>query len=332
MMDGITTKFITPEELPLVIEPVDQKISFSEFLALLRRNNSFIKNKLLEYGGILFRNFPICNEHDFSSAIKNLQIGNFLNYIGGDSPRNKITEGVYTSTEAPPSIKIPLHHELSYVKNYPRHICFYCDIAPIANGETTIADGRKIFLSIDKEVRDRFIDKGLRYVSCYPYKSALMNFVNKSHKSWVNVFETKDRKEVERKCKENDILFHWNQNDWLQISQIRPSVIAHPQTQEKIWFNQAHHYDFNPKFLGWKNYIGTKILYFRKHTLLHEIFFADSSRIPRDDLYHILDVLDAQAVYFSWQKGDLLVLDNILAMHGRAAFHCKRRILTAMTG
>jgi alpha-ketoglutarate-dependent taurine dioxygenase len=331
-MDNVLTKFITPEKLPLVIEPADKKISFNEFLNLLHTNQCNFKEQLLAHGGILFRNFPIHNADDFRAAIKNLALGNFLNYIGGDSPRNKIIEGVYTSTEAPPSIKIPLHNELSYVKNYPSHICFFCEIAPTANGETIIADSRKIFHAIDKNVRDRFMNKGLRYVSCYPYKSALMNFINKSHKSWINVFETEDKSEVERKCKENEIMFKWNRDDWIQISQIRPAVIAHPQTQQQVWFNQAHHYDFNPKFLGWKNYIGAKILYFRKHTLLHEIFFADNSKIARDDLYHILDVLDAQSIYFPWQKGDLLVLDNVLAMHGRAPFSSKRRVLTAMTG
>jgi alpha-ketoglutarate-dependent taurine dioxygenase len=65
---------------------------------------------------------------------------------------------------------------------------------------------------------------------------------------------------------------------------------------------------------------------------LHEVFFADGSTIPLKDLYHILDVLDANTIYFPWKKGDVLVLDNILAMHGRAVFSGKRRILAAMTG
>ena len=331
-MSDITTKFITKEKLPLVIEPVNAKITFPEFLDLLQKNNEFFKKSLLQYGGILFRNFPIHNEHDFGAAIKGLQTGNFINYIGGDSPRNKIIDGIYTSTEAPPSIKLPLHNELSYVKNYPKHIYFYCDIPPVANGETIVADARKIFQAIDKDVKARFIEKGLRYVSCYPYKSAFMNFVNKSHKSWINVFETEDKKEVERKCYENEIAYKWNQNDWLQISQVCPSVIAHPQTQEEVWFNQAHHFDFNPKFLGWKNYLGAKLLYCRKHTLLHDVSFADNTKIPRKDFYHILDVLDEHSIYFPWAKGDMLVLDNILAMHGRATFTGKRRVLTAMTG
>jgi alpha-ketoglutarate-dependent taurine dioxygenase len=331
-MDEINTKFITSEKLPLVIEPANSEISFPQFLDLLHKKNAFFRQSLLQHGGLLFRNFPIRDEHHFSAAIQGLQMGNFINYIGGDSPRKKIVGGIYTSTEAPPSIKLPLHNELSYVKNYPKHIYFYCDTPPAADGETTIADARKIFKAIAPDVKARFIEKGLRYVSCYPYKSAMMNFVNKSHKSWINVFETEDKKEVERKCVENEIQYQWNRNDWLQISQVLPSVISHPETQEEVWFNQAHHFDFNPKFLGWKNYIGAKILYCRKHTLLHDIFFADNTRIPRKDLYHILDVLEENTVYFPWQKGDMLVLDNILAMHGRSTFTGKRRILTAMTG
>jgi hypothetical protein len=243
-----------------------------------------------------------------------------------------VFEGVYTSTEAPPSIKLPLHNELSYVKNYPQYIYFFCETPPVANGETIISDARKIYQAIDDDVKGRFIEKGLRYISRYPAKDDLMHRLVKSHKSWVNVFETEDKEEVERKCRENDILFKWNRGNWLEISQVRPAAIAHPQTQENVWFNQAHHFDFNPKFLGLWRYLGAKAFYWRKHTLLHDVLFADNTKIPRRDLYHIFDVLDENTVYFPWQKGDVLILDNILAMHGRATFTGKRRILTAMTG
>jgi alpha-ketoglutarate-dependent taurine dioxygenase len=331
-MNEFVTSFITKAEVPLVVEPIDKKMEFPEFLNSLHENNSFFKENLLKHGALLLRNFPIKNEHDFSTVVEGLQMGKFINYIGGDSPRKKITKGVYTSTETPPSMHLPLHNELSYVKHYPSHIHFYCDTPPAANGETILGDSRKIYQAIDKDVRERFTEKKLRYVSCYPCKNDWMHLINKSHKSWVHVFETEDKQEVERKCNENETSFQWHPNDWLQISQIRPSIISHPQTQEAVWFNQAHHFDFNPKFLGWWRYIGAKILYCRKHTLLHDISFADNTKIPREDLYHILDVLAANTIYFPWQKNDLLVLDNILMMHGRAPFTGKRRVLTAMTG
>ncbi len=330
-MNQINLSFITDEKLPLVIEPEDKNLSMQTFVEILKGQNKLFKQHLLKYGALLFRNFPIHNEVDFEQAVKNLNLGKFADYIGGDSPRKKIKGGIYTSTEAPPSIKIPLHNELSFTKNFPTHIYFYCDIAPIKNGETIIADARKVYQAIDEEVKNRLIEKQILYVSSYPYQSKIMNLVTKYHKSWVEVLETDSKQEVERKCKENEFAFKWLQNDWLQLSQLRPATCTHPLTHENVWFNQAHLFDFNPKFLGMLRYLGVKLMYCQKYKQLHRVYYGDHTTIPRSDLYHILDVLDANSIYFSWQKGDLLVLDNVLAMHGRASFQGKRRILAAMT-
>lgn len=328
-------KFLNPNRLPLVVEPAKPLADMQEFNHLLSHYRTFFKENLLKYGGLLFRNFPVKDEHDFSQVIQNLSTGKFINYIGGDSPRTIVSEGIYTSTEAPPWLKIPLHNELSFVKNYPRHIYFYCHTAPQDRGETIIADSRKIYQCMDPEIRKIFIDKKIKYVSCYYYKSKLMEWVNRlqpSHKSWLQVFETGNKEEVEKLCRTNEFAFQWNQNDWIQISQIRPAVIKHPQTEENVWFNQAHLYDFNPKLLGLWRYLGAKLLYCRKHMRLHEVFFADGSPIPRQYIYHVLDVLDQNTISYPWQKGDVLVLDNVLSKHGRAPFTGKRRVLTAMTG
>jgi alpha-ketoglutarate-dependent taurine dioxygenase len=331
----IKVKWITKEKLPLVIEPTHPGMTLNSFFDILKKEHNFFREELLKSGGLLFRNFPISNENDFSALIKSLGLGQFLDYIGGDSPRNKINDGVYTSTEAPPWLKIPLHNELSFVKNYPKHIYFYCHVAPQKDGETIIADARKVYETMDASIRKRFTEKGLKYVSRYFCRSPILEFINKyqrSHKSWMEVFETHSKKEVEKKCLESEFDFKWNKNDWLEISQTRPAILEHPQTGEKLWFNQCHLYDFNPKLLGWFPYLGAKILYFRKHTLLHEVSFANGDPIPREDLYHIMDKLDENTIAFPWQKGDVMVLDNALAMHGRAPFTGKRRILAAMTG
>src|SRR5689334_10429744 len=104
-MQNFISKFITPEKIPLVIEPKNSKISFEGFLQLLKNENKYLKEYILRHGGILFRNFPINNECDFAEVIESMNTGQSLDYIGGDSPRNKILKGIYTSTEAPPSIK-----------------------------------------------------------------------------------------------------------------------------------------------------------------------------------------------------------------------------------
>lgn len=333
-MTMLTNGLIIEGSFPGVVISHKQSMSFDDFSHLLQDNREIIKQALLKHGALLFRGFPLHDAKDFSSTIASLGLGKFVDYIGGDSPRDKVEEGVYTSTEAPPAFHIPLHQELSFIKHFPKHIYFYCDVAPLVRGETIIADARKIYSALDDAFINKFEKRGLTYISHYYYKSKIMEWVNRlqrSHKSWTEVFETHEKSEVEKKCIENEFKWRWLHNDWLEIQQTRPAIHQHPITQDVVWFNQVHLYDFNPRLLGFKRYLGAKLFYFRKSTRLHEIQFADGSPIPRKDLYHILDILDQHTVAFPWQQGDFLVLDNILAMHGRAPFSGKRRILTALT-
>lgn len=333
-MDGFLTKHLSENELPLVIEPVNPQLPIKDLLQLVQHHRETLKKHLLKTGGILFRNFPVTDEKDFSTFIKTLGLGSFVDYIGGDSPRKKIAEGIYTSTEAPPSIKIPLHNELSFIDNFPKHIYFYCHIPPEKDGETTIGDARKIYQAMGEKIKSRFKEKGLKYTSRYYHKSMIMDLLNRlqpSHKTWIDVFETHDKDEVEKKCQLSNFGYKWNINDWLEISQQRPATIRHPQTNEEVWFNQVHLFDFNPKLLGLWRYVGAKLFYCREHMMLHEVSFGDLSDISRNDIYQIMDILDANTIRFPWKKGDVMVLDNILAMHGRATFKGKRRVMAAMT-
>lgn len=333
-MESFATKFITKEPLPLVIEPKKKGQDLETFLGDVREHQDELKKEILRYGGLLFRNCPIAGIEDFIQLQEALGTGEAINYAGGGAPRLKVKKSVYTSTEAPPALTLFLHNEMSYVRDYPSHIYFYCQVAPQQGGETFIADARKIYEALDPEVRDRMIEKQLKYTSRYYHESRLMDLMNKiqrGHKTWIDVFETEDKGEVEEKCKANDFDLKWLGNDWLQLDRTRPATITHPVTGEKVWFCQPHLFDYNPRFLGWLRYIGLKLFYCRKDTLVDEVSYADGTPIPREDIYHILDVLQDQSIYFPWQEGDVMVLDNVLAMHGRAPFTGKRRILTAMT-
>ncbi|MDR3476413.1 MAG: TauD/TfdA family dioxygenase [Gammaproteobacteria bacterium] len=311
-----------------------KKIDYESLISLITTHRDVFHRLLLKHGALLFRGFPVASAAQFANFIENLKLGQFVNYIGGDSPRDKVEDKVYTSTEAPPALLIPLHQELSFMKKHPRHIYFFCEHPPAAQGETIIGDARRMYQAIHPEVRQRFEAKGLQYTSNYYYESKVMQYMNKmqrSHKSWTEVFETRDRHEVETRCLSNEFEWRWSHNDWLNITQTRPATISHPETAEKVWFNQAHLYDFNPRLLGWPRYVGAKLFYFRPWTRLHEIRHADGSKVARKDLYHILEVLQQETVATPWEKSDVMVLDNILAMHGRAPFKGSRRVLTALT-
>jgi alpha-ketoglutarate-dependent taurine dioxygenase len=78
-----------------------------------------------------------------------------------------------------------------------------------------------------------------------------------------------------------------------------------------------------------------------KHTLLslvtedklpRNVFHGDGSDIQVDDLRHILDVYQSEHIVFQWQRGDVMILDNVLMAHGRKPFLGERKIVVAMSG
>src|ERR1041385_1109012 len=246
MEEAFDTSIFGQEPLPLVVRPKHSAME-RDLGSLVREHSAAVLQRLLVHGGVLFRGFTVEKAEDFQSVVDALAPGPALDYIGGDSPRRKLTAKGYTSTEAPAGFKIPLDNELSFVRRHPKHIFFFCDVAPRDRGETILADSRRVYLALDRAVRQRFIDKGIKYVSSYYGRSKLMDVVNPSHKSWRDVFETDDRSRVEELCRDHDFDFEWHGDDWIRISQPRPATATPPETGDLVWFCQPHLYDFNPR-------------------------------------------------------------------------------------
>jgi hypothetical protein len=69
---------------------------------------------------------------------------------------------------------------------------------------------------------------------------------------------------------------------------------------------------------------------FQDDELPRNAFYGDGSAIESADLQEIRDIYGAASVSFPWRKGDILMLDNFLASHGRQSFHGPRKILVSM--
>ncbi|NGX61015.1 MAG: hypothetical protein K940chlam9_00493 [Chlamydiae bacterium] len=332
-MGSYATSFLNDLKLPLVVETKNVK-NFAETIECIQAEKRELRESILKYGGILLRGFPIEGADEFNEVIDALGLGRPIQYIGGDTPRDRVKGEVYTSTEAPPSLMIPLHNEMSFIKHYPRHIYFHCVTPSETGGETAIGDARAIYQTVAPSVRDRFAEKRLSYISNFYKKNLVLDTINKycrAHKTWMDAFQTDDKEEVERRCLANEFKFAWRPKDWLRVTYEMPAVIDHPETGEKVWFNQAHLYDYNRRLLGFWNWVGAKFVYAKKERVMHEIYFGDGTKVPKEDLYHVMDVLEKKTIKFPWQKGDVMVLDNVLTMHGRASFTGKRKILASLT-
>jgi alpha-ketoglutarate-dependent taurine dioxygenase len=323
----IKTSFPNPQKLPLVVEPDDALKNAADLSLLVETINArrdFFQQKLLRHGAILFRGYRIRSAGDLEHFVQKFSGGEKLfNYAGGVSPRNALgaSGGVYTSTEYPAQYALSLHNELSYADVYPRHLYFCCLIPAGTGGETTLGDSRRILQNIDAKIIESFKNKKIRYVrNLYPETG--------SGYSWQEAFETVDKREVEDCCRKIGAKFQWKAGDVLRLSQIRPAIMTHPLTGEEVWFNQAD--GFHPSNLDAETYKWLSATLSEDEFRLN-VFFGDGSPIDLETLAHIRAVLQSETIPHRWQAGDVLIVDNILAAHGRMPFTGARKIALAMT-
>jgi alpha-ketoglutarate-dependent taurine dioxygenase len=108
----------------------------------------------------------------------------------------------------------------------------------------------------------------------------------------------------------------------------RQVVVSHPKTGETVWFNHAHMFHVS----NLEAEVHASLLReFTEEYLPRNAYYGDGSPIASSILEEIRETYRKAAVTFTWQKGDLMLLDNILASHGREPFVGPRRILVAMS-
>jgi len=294
---------------------------FSQLEEYVREYAAMLDALLLETGAVLFRGFDVNDQAGFA-RIKDVLAGAAgFNYVDGNSPRTKLTRDIYTSTEYPKEYPISLHSELSYSRQWPSRIMFFCQTPPASGGETPVADCRLILKKLDPAVVAKFEQHGVKY-------TRYLRGSKGAGKSWMDTFETTDRQEIEKFCYENDIEFLW-EGDSLFLSQWGHGVTQHPVTKEKIWFNQAN--QFHPSSLPSEVYQALRMVNAKRvHKYPQYAFYGNGEEISEQHLKEITNVHFESAIRFPWQQGDLLLLDNMLMAHGRMPFEGPRKIYVSM--
>jgi len=244
-----------------------------------------------------------------------------FNYVGGNTPRTNIAPDVFTSTEFPPSEFIALHNEMSYLPDWPRRLFFYSLIPATAGGQTTLASSGDILRALPPEIVDRFRRKKVNYVR--HFHSGL-----RLGKTWEATYQTSDRAEVERMIEGLGSTCTWLPGDVLRVTTQCEAVITHPETGEQVWFNQAE--QWHPSALPpdmralFEELVGPG-------RFPHDCEFGDGEPLDEDELAIIRRVLHGSKLLFDWQSRDLLMLDNVLMMHGREPFTGERKTLAYLS-
>ncbi|HEX2252034.1 MAG TPA: TauD/TfdA family dioxygenase [Thermoanaerobaculia bacterium] len=301
-------------DLPLVVEPAVEGV---DLVSWAGSHRELLDDKLTRHGGILFRGFGVGSEEEFERFIA-ASSGDALEYKERSSPRHQVSGNIYTSTDHPPDQPIFLHNEHSYSQVFPLRIFFYCKTAAQQGGATPLADTRRIKQRLPAEVVRRFAEKGYAYVR---------NFGDGFGLSWQTAFQTDDRARVEEYCRKAGIEMEWKPGDRLRTRQVRPALTRHPVSGDEIWFNHVtffHVTTLQPEIRD------GLLAQFAEEDLPNNTYYGDGTSIEPEVLDTLRGVYAAEERAFPWQEGDVLMLDNMLAAHGREPFQGARKVLVGM--
>jgi alpha-ketoglutarate-dependent taurine dioxygenase len=313
--DLVTTGSLWPgQTLPLLIEPRFDGVSLAEWA---ERERASIERHLRESGGILFRGFGVDSPAALEAFLAAVELPR-MHYMEGATPRTELGARVYTSTEYPPEHSIALHNELNYVMTWPMRILFCCGQPSETQGETPIADVRRVWRRLSEPVRRGFAERGWMLVR---------NFGDGLGLKWETSFRVSTREELEAYCRRSHISYEWKGEERLRTRQVRPAVRRHPETGEEVWFNHVafwHVSSLEPSVR--KMFLAE----FAVEDLPYNTYYGDGGVIEDEVVAEIRAAYEAETVAFRWERGDLLLMDNMLTAHGRRPYTGGRQIFVAM--
>ncbi|WP_438010594.1 TauD/TfdA family dioxygenase [Sorangium sp. So ce321] len=298
----------------LLVEPSADTIDLA---AWARDNRSWVEEHLLRHGGLLFRGFALPDAAAFQEVAAAIS-PDLLDYVERAAPRSQVAGKVFTSTEYPADQWIPLHHEMSYSHNWPTKLYFYCDVPAEEEGYTPVADDLEIFAKLPQAIKEKFLEKGVMYVR---------NYGQGADMPWWEVFQTRSKQDVEAYLASTRTEYEWRGQDQLRTRMRRQVTATHPKTGDTVWFNHAHMFHSSNMPAPVRAALRRE---FKEDELPRNAFYGDGSPIEDEVAQAIRELYRESAIYFSWQKGDVLLLDNFLTSHGRSPFKGHRKIYVAM--
>lgn len=307
--------------IPLALRPSSHEgvhlATVVEAIKSLQAQDGILTKKLAQHGTLLFRGLPIHNAQDFS------EFAHAFGYtpheiIGIVVDRPLLAPNVAPANEAPKEVLIYNHNESPQVPHAPEYIFFYSHRAPIEGGETPISSSLELFQRV-KEEAPKFIEelaeKGILSKVTYKVEkqyaggSTLKQAFGKEIQEGDD--ETTRRNKVEEQIRRYDRNEHttWEWTDkgeTLVVTHHLPAIRTHPSTDLPTLFTGLAAY--------YKNFVNNANTD-RKNVTTQ--LYGDGTPIPEEYIKKLADITDEIRVLHKWERGDVLVYDNVIAQHGR---------------
>ena len=309
---------MTDTTFPYMVENNSGFGEMSEVLNWLSEKAEGYKQALATSGAVLFRGFPIKTAEDFDAFSATFAYGDFTYSESlSNAVRINFTPRVFTANEAPPEVGIFLHHEMAQTPISPEKLFFCCLSAAEEGGATPVCRSDLLYAAYKDRFpqwAEKFANLGLKYKIQMPAEA---DADSGQGRSWASTLSVKTVAEAEQRLAALGYNWDWQEDGSLiTTTPVLPAVKTLPDGSESF-YNQviaAH--------LGWKP-VGPDGD--------QPLTFGNDEPIPEEALDALIQIAGEFTVPLAWQDGDVALVDNHRAMHGRYPFSGARKRQVVVT-
>ena len=306
----------TPIPLALRPTPADTEVNLDDVIRSVKalQADGTLTKKLARHGTLLFRNLPIHDAEDFS------KFAHAFGYkpheiIGIVVDRPLLAPNVAPANEAPKEVLIYNHNESPQVPHAPEYIFFYGHSVPTQGGESPISSSLELFNRAQREIPefiDELAEKGILSKVTYHVEQQFQGGSTLRQAFGKEIQDGDDEDEKRRKIEAQIARYGrgkhttWEWKDGtLVLTHRLPVIRTQPETNLPTLFTGLASY--------WKR---TQLDVQARKNVTSQLF-GDGTPIPEKYLAHLAKITDEIRVLHRWEKGDVLVFDNVIAQHGR---------------
>ncbi len=278
----------------------------------IKENLESLKRELGCTGAVLFRGFPVSSAKDFDAFFSAFDYQNFTYKESlSNAVRVNQTEFVFTANEAPKEVEIYLHNEMAQTPVYPGIISLFCEETAYQGGETAICRSDFIYsqlLTVEPALTKKLEELGVKYTTAMPDQDVPESGQGRS---WRGTLSVDTIAQAEEKLGSLNYSWQWNEDKSLAAQTTALPAIKTLENNRKTFFNQMI-----AAYLGWEGV---------KENPAKALCFGDDSAIPKSFLDAIVTIAQSLSYNIKWQNGDVAIVDNNLAMHGRLPYFGERK-------